>query len=1048
MISNAEVTPMSDHDFERIEALFQAAADLSGAERAAYLDRECGDQPDVRAAVERLLARLADGASLAGPPRAYGGPILAAAMTEGPGAVIDRYKLLQVIGEGGFGVVYMAEQQEPVVRKVALKIIKAGMDTREVIARFEAERQALALMDHPNIARVLDGGATASGRPYFVMELVRGVAVTEYCDKNELSTDERLALFRKTCNAVHHAHQKGVIHRDLKPSNVLVTLHDGEPVPMIIDFGVAKAMHGRLTDKTLFTRYEQFIGTPVYMSPEQAELSALDVDTRTDIYSLGVLLYELLTGTTPFDVTSLREAGIVEFQRIVREEPPLRPSMRISSTTDVTLARRRGLDLDGLKRQLAGDLDWIVLRALEKDRARRYPSASEFAEDIRRYLADEPVTAGPPGTRYRIRKFVARNRGLVISTALVGIVLVSGIIATTTAMLRASANADRATTQAQRALTALDFFLSTLSLTDPDMALDPEVSVRTLLDSAADRVAVVFREDPFAELRVRATIGRAYENLGEHELAEPQLRRVVELVERHSVVDDRLSLGEETGGYTALDFHETLWTLTNVCFELELEDAFEISTRSREVGIGVIRERAPRAADALEEFALAVEAGAWSLDADAFAGIDGRFERARSLAENAFEPEDPVWIAYINAFLAAGYTVWYTPHEPYAERFWGEALAIQQRVLPPDHPDIAETVSLLVGVLNGAGKTSEAESLIRDSIESLSRVHRDGAIALAIANGMLGETLRLQRRFEEAEQVLLPSHEDLVAAIGDSANWRVLESDVRVIKLYEDWERPDLGEPYRVHLAKTLASSPYAPLWVNLRYTFTGDDAPLIGVGDRVQEVFGGVSMLAEPGTVMSEDVPAAVDGLVGALETRPADDGSHAVTSLARTMLAWAHALDRSTHANERRRMFEAALPYLEAGGSDTNAAVLALDRADALAGLAHDAARAGEDERARDLALAAWQLVRDQPGARFWYIASARVRIAQGLMAGGLDESAEALLLDAIESIRAQLGAEHSEVRYARRLLAELYRRLGRLRDSARFEDPEAPADAGADR
>src|SRR5262245_9404349 len=298
---------------QRVEELFQRALDLPREARAAFLARECADA-ELRAQVERLLRRHEQGGSLVSPLADPGAP-----PSEGPGTVIGRYKLLQHIGDGGFGSVYMAEQTEPVVRKVALKIIKLGMDTKEVVARFEAERQALALMEHPNIAKVLDGGATETGRPYFVMKLVRGISITEYCDQNNLSPRERLDLFVEVCQAVQHAHQKGIIHRDIKPTNVLVTLHDGRPVPKVIDFGIAKAMHGRLTEKTLFTEFRQFIGTPAYMSPEQAEMSGLDIDTRTDIYALGVLLYELLTGTTPFDTKTLLEAGYGELQRMIRE---------------------------------------------------------------------------------------------------------------------------------------------------------------------------------------------------------------------------------------------------------------------------------------------------------------------------------------------------------------------------------------------------------------------------------------------------------------------------------------------------------------------------------------------------------------------------------------------------------------------------------------------------------------------------------------------------------------------------------------------------------
>ncbi|HEY3913491.1 MAG TPA: protein kinase [Verrucomicrobiae bacterium] len=437
-------------------AVFAAAVELPAEQRGAYLDQACAGDSALRGRVEALL-RVQDEADnffdKIGPalrptfaeglkPDSSGTIHLSGIPTEKAGDRIGRYKLLQQIGEGGCGVVYMAEQEEPVRRRVALKVIKLGMDTKSVIARFEAERQALALMDHPNIAKVLDAGATETGRPYFVMELVRGIKITDYCDENNLNTSARLELFIQICGAIQHAHQKGIIHRDIKPSNILVADHDGKPVPKVIDFGIAKATTDqRLTDKTLFTAFEQFIGTPAYMSPEQAKLSGLDIDTRSDIYSLGVLLYELLTAKTPFEAKRLLEAGLDEIRRIIREEDPVRPSTRLQTldaAEQTTVARHRQSESPKLLAIIRGDLDWIVMKCLEKDRSRRYETANGLAADIHHHLSNEPVVARPPSDLYRIQKLVGRNKLAFFSAAAVTLSLVLGIAVSTWQAVRAT----------------------------------------------------------------------------------------------------------------------------------------------------------------------------------------------------------------------------------------------------------------------------------------------------------------------------------------------------------------------------------------------------------------------------------------------------------------------------------------------------------------------------------------------------------------------------------------------------------------------------------
>ena len=540
-----------------IKALEQPDVDA----RAAFLDEACGADAALRARLELLLRQFESVGTFMAEPAAGRGwqappspgaaePSGNTALTEQPGQQIGRYKLLEKLGDGGFGVVYMAEQREPVKRRVALKIIKAGMDVKEVIARFEAERQALALMDHPNIAKVLDGGATDTGRPYFVMELVRGVRITDFCDQNQLGLKERLELFMQVCHAVQHAHQKGIIHRDLKPSNILVTINDNVPVPKVIDFGIAKATQQQLTEKTLFTAYGQFMGTPAYMSPEQTVMTSLDIDTRSDVYSLGVLLYELLAGKPPFDTQQLLKVALDELCRTLREVEPPRPSTRLSTMAGealASIAKFRKIDAPKLVHYVRGDLDWIVMKCLEKDRARRYETANGLAADLQRHLSNEPVVARPPTTAYRLQKLIRRNKLAFAAASSVVLALLGGAMVSTWQAVRATRAEreqtrlrGRAETENARSKEALGFLREMLIGARPATARDRDTGMlRIALDKAARRLAEGQNDRPEVRSEIRQILGNTYFEIGAYDQAEKILREEVEWLRRTRSPEDR-----------------------------------------------------------------------------------------------------------------------------------------------------------------------------------------------------------------------------------------------------------------------------------------------------------------------------------------------------------------------------------------------------------------------------------------------------------------------------------------------------------------------------
>lgn len=647
---------------------------------------------------------------------------------------IGPYRLLEQIGEGGMGEVWLAEQTEPVKRRVAVKVIKRGMDTKNFIARFEAERQALAMMDHPTIARVLDAGETTDGRPYLVMEYIQGDPITKYCDTQRLSTADRLKLFIQVCAGVQHAHQKAIIHRDIKPSNVLVAIQDGKPVPKIIDFGVAKALAQPLTDKTMFTEFGQVIGTPAYMSPEQAEMTGLNVDTRTDIYSLGVLLYQLLVGVLPFDPAELREAGYSEMIRVIRESDPPRPSTMFSSLGDgsKTSAAKRRTEPGRLKSVLVGDLDWVVMKAIEKDRNRRYETANGLAMELKRFLDNEPVVAGPPSKAYRARKFVQRHRVAVIASAAFVAMLIVFVAAFAALYLRASRAEAAAITARDESEAVSTFLVDVFRVSDPGEARGNTVTAREVLDKGAAEAAESFADQPGIQARLMTTIGSVYQALGLYAASEEQLVAALEikqrtLGERHVDVatakEDLASLQRQMGRFREA---ETTYRETLEIYRAEYGDEHV------------------EVAQTLLSLATTLHAIGDYDEAEPL------YLKATTMAEHLYEPNDIEVAAYINNyanFLAD------TGRPQDAEALYRRSLDLKRRHYGEIHPEVAFAIDNLAMVLNDQLDHEAARPLYFEAMEMLYKIYGDRHPEIAQTLGNVAAFLMETGDWEGAEEM-------------------------------------------------------------------------------------------------------------------------------------------------------------------------------------------------------------------------------------------------------------------------------------------------------
>jgi len=722
----------------------------------------------------------------------------------GPDSVIGPYRLLQMIGEGGMGTVWLAEQRSPVRRRVALKIVKTGMDSREMIARFESERQALAVMDHPAIAKVYDAGSTAAGVPYFVMEYVAGVPIADYCDKHRLSMRARLDLFVQVCEGVQHAHQKAIIHRDLKPSNILVTTIDDKAVPKIIDFGVAKAVSQRLTPGTMFTRLGALIGTPECMSPEQADPLSQDIDTRTDVYSLGVIFYELLVGTRPLDFSELRNIAFEELLRRLREDDAPRPSTKVKTLGGRSnqIAQNRRIEPAALGKELRGDLDSIALKALEKDRSRRYDSPSEMAADIRRYLKNEPVLACPPSLSYRARKFVRRHRGPVAAASILAIAVVAFAITMTIQSSRIARERDRANREAAAAERVSDFLVGIFKISDPNEARGNKVTAREILDKGAHELDAKLAGQPQLQARMMATISDVYTGLGLYEPAKQLVQRAVQIRRRELGPEHRDTLNSQRL-LARLDQYQGHYSDAEKLFEQTLDaqkrslGADDADTLRTETALGGLYSQQGRYSDAQQVLSRVAEASRRTLGDE---------------HQNTLSALHSLAIAYDGT------------HE-YAkeESSWSDLVRLRTRVLGQDHPETVAAMSNLAYTYYREGKLAEAERLQRQTLETNRRLLGSDHPDVFTTMGNLGNTLTQEHRFGEAETLQRAALDGRLRVLGADNPDTLFAMNNLAEVLEEEGKYKEAEAMYRKALAgETRVLGPNHPEIGNVWYNLAG----------------------------------------------------------------------------------------------------------------------------------------------------------------------------------------------------------------------------------